>query len=210
MKLQATATTAFLPAALAAASISLALVLLPGSAVPAHSSGLAPALRAVAGNVVAAVEAPAGTVAKGHRHRKPVARHAARTTPASTSSHATAVATPTTPAQRRQTAHRRVRRARPATRVHPTTQAASPVTTSPAVGHGRGKAKALGHLKKAAPEAAHPAVPASRGAGSGHGKALGHSADAPHGPPAVPPGQAKKAVPGAGGHGASHGPGGTR
>jgi hypothetical protein len=196
MKLQATVTTAFLPAALAAASISLALLLLPGAAVPAHSSGLAPALKSVAGNVVAAVEAPVHTVTRvAHQQRKSIVSPSARnaTTAVGRTSHAPSVVKHTPPERKGRVAHRHVLR-----------------TPAPSTSHGRGKAGALGHLKKAAPQAAHPAIQAGQSARGGHGKALGHSADVPHGPPAVPPGQAKKAVPGADGHAAAHSRGGAR
>lgn len=216
MKLQATVTTAFLPAALAAASTSLALLLLPGAAVPAHSSGLAPALKSVAGNVVAAVEAPVHTVTRAtHHQRKSVVSPSARaaTTPVRTTSHARSAAKRTFPAHRRHAARRHVLRTNSVTRTTVTTHPASPAARMLSTSRGRGQqAKALGHSKKAAPKATHPAIQAGPGVrdSNAHGKALGHSADVPHGPPAVPPGQAKKAVPAVDGHAAAHGRGGAR
>lgn len=212
MKLQATVTTAFPPAALAAASISLAFLLLPGAAAPAHSSGLAPALEAVAGNVVAAVETPVHTVARpARRHRNSVVSRPARpaTTPVGTRSQATSVAKRTSSAPHRHTAHRHVPQTRPVTRTHVTTHSAPPAAPVSPANHGRGKAKALGHVKNAAPK---PTVQPSQNVRSagGHGKALGRPADVPPGPPAVPPGQAKKAVAGSDGRAAAHGRGGAR
>jgi len=186
MKLQGIATTAFFPAALAAASISLALLLLPGAGPPAHSSGVAPALRLVAGDVVAAVEAPVHAI---RGHQKPVVSRATRT---AIPSHSVPAAKRTASARHRPTVQRPVARQRPLTRTPVATQASA----SPATKLSRGKAQAPGRLKKLAPEAT-PATLAGATAQArvenGHGKAIGRPADVPHGPPAAPPGQAKKA-----------------
>lgn len=195
MKLQATATTAFLPAALAAASISLALLLLPTAAAPAHSSGVAPMLKLVGGEVVAAVQAPVLAVARTHHHPRHAVVSAASPRP-TTRVQPRSVAAPerAIPAHHRRAVHRRALRPHAATREPATTSTASTTPPSLAGEHGHGKAKARGHLKKLTPKAA----PAMTGAAprvrvDGHGKARGHSADAPPGPPAVPPGQANKA-----------------
>ena len=66
MKLQVPLTNAFFPAALAAASISLALLLLPGAGTSERSSGVAPALRQVAGEVATAVRIPVHGVKTKH------------------------------------------------------------------------------------------------------------------------------------------------
>ena len=183
MKLQATATTAFSPAALAAASISLALLVLPSAAVPAHSSGVAPALKLVAGDVVAAVEASAHAIGKEHR-ATPVVSHATRTAvPATTPTRSISIAKRNAPAHHRQPAHTRTPRPHSVTRTPATTHSA-PNATPTVTG-----------------AAAHTRVD------SGHGKALGRPADVPHGPPAVPPGQAKKA-PAPDEHAAARGHGG--
>lgn len=208
MKLQATATTAFFPAAFAAASISLALLLLPGAAVPAPSSGVAPALERVAGEVVAAVQAPVRAVARAHHPEHVAASSAA---PATTQPPSASVPQRTVPAHRRRADHHRVPRHHAATR-KPVTSAPAPLApSSPVAEHGHGKAKAWGHLKRLVPRAT-PAVtgPASSDAlHVGHGKARGHSADAPHGPPSVAPGQAKK-FSGTDGRAAPRGHGGAR
>ena len=183
MKLQATATTAVFPAALVAASISLAVLLLPGAAVPPRSSGAAPALELVAGEVVAAVEAPAQAITRTHHSGRVAVASANRSAiPAGAQQHSVSVPKRTVPAHHARVDHR------PSERQHAVTRKSSPPTLAPrapllpVAAHGRGPAKALGHLKQL-----------GRGAG-GHGKALGHSAAALQGPPAVPPGQARKAA----------------
>ena len=209
MKLQATATTAFFPAALAAASISLALLLLPSAAVPAHSSGVAPALKLVAGAVVAAVEAPVHAIGRA-RQPEPAVSHATRTAiPATIPSRSTSVASRTAPAHRWQAAHTRVPRPHPVKRTLLTTHSAPRAPASPAVKHGHGKAHAWGRLKKVAAKATPGATGAAAQArvDSGHGKALGRLAGVPPGLPAVPPGQAKKA-PASDTHAAPRGHGG--
>jgi hypothetical protein len=191
MKLQATATTAFFPAAFAAASISLALLLLPGAAVPAPSSGVAPALKLVAGEVVAAVQAPVRVVARAH-HPK----HAAVSSAIPVTSQLPSASVPRrpVPAHRRRADHQRVLPHRAVTRKPVTTNLVPSAPSSPVTEHGHGKAKAWGHLKKLAQKSTPAlAAPAPAPLHGGHGKARGHSAAAPHGPPAVPPGQAKKA-----------------
>lgn len=199
MKPQPVVTSAFFPTALAVASISLAILLLPGGGTSARPSGLSPALRLVAGDVVAAVKAPLRPAAKA----KPttVVQHATRvvTTPARKQPAArTSSAGPA-----RVQAHRPVHRGpaghtRPLAHApRPTQTAAPPAPTSAVhgngkgVGHRNGKGKALGLLPKTAQS---PTVP---GRARGHGRANGHdaashgnSAHARNGPPAVPPGHA--------------------
>src|SRR5262249_29158093 len=72
MNLHRPVTSAF-PAALAAASITLSLLLIPGGGSSLHSSGVAPALRLVAGDVATVVQAPVQAVTRTHHHQKSVA-----------------------------------------------------------------------------------------------------------------------------------------
>jgi hypothetical protein len=176
MKLHASVTSAF-PAVLALASISLAVLLLPGRPAAPRSSGVPPALKLVAGDVVAAVEAPVRAVTKTQPRTRSAGSHtraAAPPTATATATHRRASA----PAQR-PNAHRSAPRARepqnhptpPTPLVTRSAPTAAPKVVQPAAGHGHGKAKALGHARKAA------APP--------HGP----PADVPQGPPVVPPGQ---------------------
>jgi hypothetical protein len=212
MKLQATATTAVFPAALVAASISLAVLLLPGAAVPARSSGIAPALRLVAGEVVAAVQAPVRAVTRAHRtdHAAvPIAKQSAA--PATSQPQTASGPQRAVPAHHRRAGHHRVLRRHAVTPKPVTPKLAPRAPPSSITHHGNGKANAWGHLKKLVPKAAPiltgtaPSAPLH----SGHGKARGHAAGAAHGPPAVPPGQAKKAS-GAIKHAAPRGHGGAK
>jgi hypothetical protein len=214
MKLQATVTSAFFPAALGAASISLALLLLPAGAAPTRSSGVAPALKLVAGDVVAAVGAPVRAVTRADRHPKPVAlSNPEQTTaiaPTPTESHAPSVRKSNAPVRHRR-ATRRVTRPRPVARAPLTTHSTQHAPASPVPEHGHGKAKAWGHSKQLEPKPLPAVTRAVRnaGVGRGHGKALGHPADVPHGPPTVPPGQAKHEA-GGGEHAAPPGRGGGK
>jgi hypothetical protein len=194
MKLQPPVTSV-VPAALAAASVSLSLVLLPGGGASVRSSGVAPALKLVAGEVVAAVKRPAHVVAKAPRKSVVAPATGGGATPAPTQPSSTSQRSSSAPAHR--VAHRRqVSRTPAGTSAPVTTQTApgpQPVSTS--VEHGNGKAKALGHAKKAAPPQT----------GKGHGR----PADVPHGPPALPPGHEKNGdAPGE--HGNPHGGGGGK
>lgn len=166
-----------------------------------RSSGVAPALKLLAGDVVAAVEKPLPTV----KRTKP--RHVAATpststapvagaaTPENAPSHSSSASTRSAPAHR--PAHRTSRRQAAAPTPAPTTKpapkaapkAAAPQATPSVAKHGNGKAKALGQAKKialqtAAPTAAEQTSPAQ----GGHGHAYGRPADVSPGPPAVPPG----------------------
>lgn len=202
MKLQATATTAVFPAALVAASIALAVLLLPGAAVPARSSGVAPALKLVAGEVVAAVQAPVRAVTRASRSEHAAASGARQSvTPASPQQQSASAPKRIAPAHHAHADRHRVPQPHAVTRKPVTTHLAPPAPPSPVTAHGNGKAKAWGRLKKLVPKAT-PAL-------TGHGKARGHSADAPHGPPAVPPGLATRDS-GVDEHAAPRGHGGAR
>ena len=199
MKPQPVVTTAFFPTALAVASISLAILLLPGGGTSARPSGLSPALRLVAGDVVAAVQAPLHAAAKAKprtlvRHATGVATAPARKQPAALPSSAR----PARVQAHRPVHHARVRHKRPLARAPRPTRIAAPPAPTPVVhgngkgvGHRNGKGKAVGLLRKAAPS---PTAPIR---GRGHGRANGHeavahgkSAHTSSGPPAVPPGHA--------------------
>jgi hypothetical protein len=209
MKSQPAVTSAFFPAALAAAAISLAILLVPGGGGPVGSSGLAPALKLVAGDVVTALKAP--VLAPSQAKARTVVRHAKRA--ASTPERKQGVAvTPSAHAAvapaHRAVHHSTVRRSTvhhsPAQHKHAaghvqrTTQTAAPPAPTPVrhgngkgIGRGNGKGKALGRLGKTARS------PASASHGKGHAYANGHSAtvhghsaNTRHGPPAVPPGLA--------------------
>ena len=220
MKQQLPATSAG-PVALAAATIVLALFLLPSGGASVRSSGVAPALKLVAGDVAAAVQGSAPAVAKAQP--KSVASPSAGVA----APHARTPQSPAPSQTRSVPEHRAVARLRgspkhvvshtPAkVRAAPTPK----LTAKPAT-HGHGKTKALGHLKKAKAagfwhrgkavgrqhKAATVAVSASK---PGHparatrsqGQAHGRPTNVPPGPPAVPPGQAK-GDPSANGRGAS-------
>ena len=212
MKLQATATTAVFPAALVAASISLAFLLLPGAAVPAHSSAVAPALRLVAGEVVAAVQAPVHAVTRARRTEHPAVPSAKQSAiPATSQPQSASVPQRTVPAHHRRAGNHRVLRQHAVTPRPVTPKLAWPAPPSSITHHGNGKAKAWGHLKKPVPKGAPILTGTAPSAllHGGHGTARGHAAGAAHGPPAVPPGQAKKAS-GAIKHAAPRGHGGAK
>jgi len=185
MKLQVPASSAF-PAVVAAASVLLSLILLPGGGASVRSWGVAPALKLVAGDVVAAVENPVRVANRPQPEAKPTAAPA----PAATA--AVRVAGPT-PVHRH--AQHLIRASRPrvaASRQVMNQAAAAPI--SPVAEHSQGKAKAQGHVRKTAsqPKSASDAVQGARVNGAGHAKAHGRPVDVPHGPPAIPPGQEKK------------------
>jgi hypothetical protein len=198
MKLNAPVTRAF-PAALAIASIFLALVMLPGGAAPASSPGLAPALQAAAGDVVAAVSAPVHAIKTVHPNPKSAVSRAAaatatqpRTQPRSSPTSQAHSAPAHRPAHHRHVLRRAPVRTAPVTSPAPAAPAPAPSVTK----HGKGKA--LGHLKRghlkklaAAPvPVSHAAIHTVPSASSSHGRgnAYGHSPDVSNGPPAVPPG----------------------
>lgn len=184
-----------------------------------RSSGVAPALRLVAGNVVAAVESPVRRVVSHPAPAKPA------TTPAVAGPAAVPVARPA-PVHGHAQHGVRASRSRVASSRKVTTPAAA-ATISPVTKHSRGKAKALGQVRKSASHS-KPAIKAApkdaRMTGAGHLKAHGRPAgtprgrpavvphgrpaDVPHGPPAVPPGQEKKGDTGE--QGVSAGRGGGR
>jgi hypothetical protein len=176
MKLQAQVTSAF-PAALAVASIFMAVLLLPGGAASPRSAGVAPALKLVAGDVVAAVEAPVHAVTKTHRHSRAAVSHsrASAGTPTTTLHHAVTRRTRAVPAYP-PVHHRHPAGARPTPRVPEATRPAArpaPKSAFPAVTRGHGKAKVLGHARKA----------------SALLRTHGRPAGVPPGPAVVPPGQ---------------------
>jgi hypothetical protein len=169
-----------------------------------RSSGVAPALKLVAGDVVAAVENPVRVVSRSHHPevKPPTATPAAA---------GTAAVQVTRPAPVHRHVQHRVRASRPrvATSRQATKQAAA-APVPPIAEHGQGKAKAWGHVRKTAshPKSATDAVQGSPVTGAAHAAAHGRPADVPHGPPAVPPGQEKKAD--SGEQGASGGRGGGK
>jgi len=211
MKLQLPANNA-VPVVAAAAAIVCALLLLPGGGGSVRSADVAPALRLVAGDVAAVVQSPARSVAKAHP--KSAASH-------STGVAATPVSTPKSspPVRVHSAPVRRAVSRGPASPTHvvKSTPVKAPVLAAPrvimqSVKHGRGKAKALGHLKKADKVVGHrkkAGLHTSSHAAHGNPvkRASGPPAAVSHGPPAVPPGQAKKA---AGGQPASSGRGGKK
>jgi hypothetical protein len=165
MKLHLPVTSAF-PAALATASVFLAVVMLPGGAAPSRSSDVAPALKLVAGAVVAAVEGPVHAVARPHRPARNAVSHAPARLQTPLTSRARSAPTPRPVHHRRTLSTHRVRPARVAAAPKP----AQPVTKQ------QGMGEALGLVRKSV-QGSH-----------GRGHAYGHSPDAPRGPPAVPPG----------------------
>jgi hypothetical protein len=227
MKPQSVVTSAFFPTALAVASISLAILLLPGGGSSVGSSGLAPALKLVAGDVVTAVSPPvrapakakAGTVVHQASRVGVTSSAPAAVAPVHSAVHHAAVPPKTVhprtvhpssvhhgPAPHRQA----VAHAPPVTRV------VAPAAPTPVrhgngkgIGHDNGKGKALGRLGKTTP------APASTSHGKGHAHANGHSAavhgnsgDTRHGPPAVHPGHTHGS--GGGPPGLAHGRGGGK
>lgn len=158
-------TSAF-PAALATASIFLAVVMLPGGAAPSRSSDVAPALKLVAGAVVAAVESPVHVVTRPHRPARVAVSHATARPQTRVRSGAGSAPSP------RPVHHRRTLSTH---RVQPAPVAAAPKPVQP-VTKQHGEGTALGLLRK------------SVQVGHGRGHAYGHSPDAPHCPLAVPPG----------------------
>lgn len=156
----------------AAALTSLSLLVLPGAGGQVRPVPLLPALGQAVGAVSAPLEAPARAPAPSVRPPAPLQRAVATQTARGGASAAT------------QRAHR-------AQRTHPVTRSAPPAAVAarvPAAAstftqvrvHPRGKARALGHAKRAASGSAVGAR------GRGQGKALGHR----HG---TPPGHTKSA-----------------
>jgi hypothetical protein len=175
-----------LPAVLATASALLLLVMLPAGGAPTRSSGAPPALKLVAGDVVAAVESPVRVVSRPNPKPNPAATPAAA---------ATATVQVAHPAPVHRHAQHRIRASRPRiVASRPVTKQAAPTPISTIVEHGNGKAKARGHMRRTDPQAVSPseALHAAKVNGAAHAKAQGRPADVPHGPPAVPPGLAKK------------------
>jgi hypothetical protein len=191
-----------LPAVLATASALLLLFMLPAGGAPTRSSGAPPALKLGAGDVVAAVESPVRVVSRPNPKPKPAATAAAAATATMQVAH---------PAPIHRRAQHRVRASRPRiVASRPVTKQAALAPISTIVEHGNGKAKAWGHMRKTASEPTAPseAMHAARVNGAAHAKAHGRPADVPHGPPAVPPGLAKKGD--ASEHGASADRGGGK
>jgi hypothetical protein len=202
MKLQLPANSA-VPAVLAAASISLSLLLLPSGGASVRSSGLAPALKLVAGDVVEAAARPVRVVTRAQP--KPVASPAVSVARTREQTQLSSVPF----RSRGMPAHRLVHRSRvspttPVTRAPVTVRAASREAARRAVqptvklvGHGHGKAKAWGLLRKAKAWGLRwrivplPLAARTTAATGGHGEARGHTLAAPPGPGAVPPGREK-------------------
>ena len=190
MKLQGPVTSAYLPATLTAASICLSLLLLPGGGVTAPSSGMAPALKLVAGDVVAAVKEPVHAVTRAKpKPALPAANSAAEGRNVTHFSRS-APRAHSAPAHRTAGHHRRISRrsaAAPQPLRSPVTPTPRPASSSASKAHG--KARAVGHLRKTAPVPT-PSNAATPSTVTTHGpvKARGRSADVPHGPPVVPPG----------------------
>ena len=137
------------PAALAAAAIVSALVLIPGGGASAPSSGLTPALKLVAGDVVAVVQGHAPTVGRARPQTvasppAPVAAAREQTPPPSSPSHTRSV-------PKRPPVHRPSAARKPAvTRAPAAVPNVEPALKSDLrLKHGQGKAKAWGHLRKA-------------------------------------------------------------
>lgn len=202
MKPQAAVTSSLFPAALAVASISLALLLLPGGGTSVRSAGVAPALRLVAGDVVAAVKPPV-QVAE-HAKPKPTVHHAAATVARAPVRTRAAVISPPKRAATAPAHHSSPRPAptsSPRAQSHAGTQppAAAPVVTK----HGNGNGHAYGRSKKTGPPGHSPSAPGHSASAPGHsGVAHGN----PHG---LPPRQAENAQR-PGDQGDSHGHGGGK
>jgi hypothetical protein len=220
MKLHRPVTSVF-PAALAAASITLSLLLIPAGGSSLRSSGVAPALRLVAGDVATVIEKPVQAVTRAHhksapppastvrgtQQRTPVTHHVSSQPRAHRTPAHKAVGHHKAPSAPRAVAKRRV-----------TTLAATrpPKAIAPAAKHGHGKA--LGHAKKAkawgrggkpksvahaAPKAtAQPVAPTKN---HGKGKALGHVKKPKSTPPAVTNAAAQPTAPTATGRGHAYG-----
>ena len=218
MKLQLPTTSA-VPAAVAAAAIAFALLLFPGGGTSVRSADVAPALRLVAGDVATVVRSPVPSVTKA-QPKSVVASPSTgvAATPASTQQSSSSPArTHSLPAHRVVSrgplTHAVKRTPVKPTPVKPPVLAAPRVITR-SVKHGNGKARALGHLKKANGKAVGhrrkiaPHASSSHVAhGGGSKSAAAPAAAVSHGPPAVPPGQAKKT---SDGNGASNGRGGKK
>ncbi len=174
MKLQVSVTSAFVPAALAVASISLSLLLLPGGGAPVRSSGVAPALKLAARDVVAAARIPVRAMTRAHS--KPAVSRATDLagTPATAQSSLASSSARSAPAAR-SVHHRRVSQTSASTPA-PVTALAAPVWTVPLATEGHGNGKAFGHVRKIA---------------SLRAKTHGRPAGVPPEPPSVPLGQAK-------------------
>jgi hypothetical protein len=172
MKLQVPITRVFPAASLAAASVLLSLLVLPAGGAPVRSSGMAPALKLVAGEVAAAVERPVRAVS---RQQPKSAVTPVKAAVAGTYASGTRGAPPHRPTNARRISRIPVVAPTPVKRTAPATSA--PVTTAPqpVAGHDHGKRKAWGRLRTVAPSTAVEV------------KAHGQPGDVPHGPPAVPP-----------------------
>jgi hypothetical protein len=207
MKPQAAVTSSFFPAALAVASISLALLLLPGGGTSARTSGVAPALKLVAGDVVAAVTPPLHVV----RQAKPkaIVHHAATvaTTPARTQATTFSPPKRVTHSPARRSAPKPEPTSSPRAQSHASTQppAAPPAVTK----HDNGNGHAYGRNKKTQTPGNFGTAPGHAGSAPGHsGAAHGLSGAAHANPHGIPPGLAKKTQ--APGNSAPHGHGGGK
>jgi hypothetical protein len=212
------------PVALVAASIALALLLLPGGGVSVSSSGVAPALKLVAGDVAAAGQGSAPAVAEAKAQPNSVASPSAGVA----APHARTRQSPAPSETRSVPAQRAVTHLRVSPK-HVVTHTPARVPAAPAPNliakpatHGHGKAGPLGHLRKTeavgfprkgkavgrqrkvAPVAVAASKPGrtARAKGS-QGQMHGRRTDVPQGPPAVPSGRAN-------GDQSAHGDGASR
>jgi hypothetical protein len=120
MMVQVPVSTA-IPAALAVGSISLSLSLLPAGAASVRASGVAPALRLVAGEVVAAAKNPTPAHRRVHRERTHVFTPPRVTPPPTPLTHVSAPASSqSTPVHEKQTARTLEARPQPQAHVRPT------------------------------------------------------------------------------------------
>ena len=172
MKLPVSVTSAFVPAALAVASISLSLLLLPGGGAPVRSSGVASALKLAARDVVAAARIPVRAMTRAHS--KPAVSRATDLAGTPAQSSLASSSARSAPAAR-SVHHRRVSQTSASTPA-PVTALAAPVWTVPLATEGHGNGKAFGHVRKIA---------------SLRAKTHGRPADVPPEPPSVPLGKAK-------------------
>jgi len=208
MKVHVPISSAF-PAALAAASIALSIVLLPGGSASVRSSGVAPALRLVAGDVALVVGRPVLTAPKAHR--TPVTRSTVvvpRTHAPTQPTHQSASPSRThkVPAHGSK-GHARVSSARPhAVKNRRGTRTAGHVRKAKAAGHVR-KARAAGHASKTkaarhAPMTKAVAHVRKVKAGRHTPRAKGHARKAAPSPPSA---AGQSASPPNGGHGHAYG-----
>src|SRR5207248_7149771 len=140
--------------------ISLSLLLLPGGGAPVRSSGVAPALKLAARDVVAAARIPVRAMTR--THSKPAVSRATGLagTPATAHSSLASSSARSAPAAR-SVHHRRVSQTSASTPA-PVTALAAPVWTVPLATEGHGNGKAFGHVRKIASLRADTQPPPAR------------------------------------------------